>query len=282
MRYKRKIIAVLLTVDIGNTQTVIGAYDNCEQHSDNLTLISHTVAERSADELGVMIHSLIATVDADLEDVSGVAACSGVPRALTSLCDMTRRYLRVQPMVISSNADIGIPIHYDNPSEVGADRLANTLAAYDLYGGPTVVVDFGTGNNFDVISAEGAFLGGAIAPGIVTSLAALFKQAAALGEVELTEPRNVIGKTTKEAIQSGTLYGFASMIDGMSARFAAELGEICVVATGGLAHLIAPVSKSINHVEPFLTLHGLRVAYQRNRQNTHGQRQHRQNTRTHA
>jgi type III pantothenate kinase len=157
-----------------------------------------------------------------------------------------------------------MPILYDNPKEVGADRLANAIAAYDLYGGPTVVVDFGTGNNFDVISEAGEFLGGAIAPGIEVSLDALFGRAAALRAVELIEPRNVIGKSTVESIQSGTVYGFAAMIDGMVRRFADELGDINVVATGGLAHLISPVSETIEHVEPFLTLHGLRIVHQRN------------------
>jgi len=147
---------------------------------------------------------------------------------------------------------------------VGADRIANAIAAYDLYGGPTVVVDFGTGNNFDVISADGEFLGGAIAPGVEISLDALFGRAAALRAVDLVEPRNVIGKSTVESIQSGTVYGFAAMIDGMVTRFAAELGTINVVATGGLAHLIAPVASTIKAVEPFLTLHGLRIVHRRN------------------
>jgi type III pantothenate kinase len=148
---------------------------------------------------------------------------------------------------------------------VGADRIANAVAAYDLYGGPTVVVDFGTGNNFDVISETGEFLGGAIAPGIEISLDALFGRAAALRAVDLVEPRSVVGKSTVESIQSGTVYGFTAMIDGMVERFRREIGDCNIVATGGLAHLIAPVSATIEHVEPFLTLYGLRLVHDRNR-----------------
>lgn len=265
---------MLLAIDVGNTQTVVGVYDPTKSHdtknrddSSTAGLVGNwrlsTVPDRTTDELRIMISSLLATVGIDFEDVTGMAICSGVPRVLMNLRYMCQRYLDIEPLVVNSNMTPPIPILYDNPYEVGADRIANTVAAYDLYGGPTVVVDFGTGNNFDVISAEGAFLGGAITPGIATSLAALFNRAAALEEVELKEPRGVIGKTTTESIQSGTLYGFASMIDGMVERFQAELGKIAVVATGGLAYLIAPVSRHIEHVEPLLTLHGLRLIYHR-------------------
>jgi len=263
---------VLLAIDVGNTQTVVGVYDLDAHHGfgaaagliDNWRL--STVTDRTADELSVDLRSLLDGAELDFdEDVSGVAVCSGVPRVLASLRQMVRRRLGIDAVVIEPGVRTGMPIHYDNPKEVGADRIANAVAAYDLYGGPTVVVDFGTGNNFDVISAAGAFVGGAIAPGIEISLEALVGRAAALGAVELVEPRSVIGKTTVEAIQSGALYGFAAMIDGMNARFLAELGDANIVATGGLAHLIAPISATIEHVEPFLTLHGLRIVYDRNR-----------------
>ena len=187
-----------------------------------------------------------------------------MPRILANLRQMVNRYLPNEPIVIEPGVKTGMPILYDNPKEVGADRIANAIAAYDLYGGPTVVVDFGTGNNFDVISENGEFLGGAIAPGIEISLDALFGRAAQLRAIELVEPRSVVGKSTVESIQSGTVYGFAAMIDGMVRRFGGALGEINVVATGGLAHLIAPVSETIEHVEPFLTLHGLRIVHDRN------------------
>ena len=262
--------AVLLAIDVGNTQTVVGVYDPDASGSGAADgLVDHwrlsTDPQRTADELSVVIRSLLHTVGVDFDtDVGGVTICSGVPRLLAGLRELVRRQLGIHPVVVGPGVRTGMPIHYDNPREVGADRIANAVAAYDLYGGPTVVVDFGTGNNFDVISADGAFMGGAIAPGIEISLDALFGRAAALGAVELTEPRSVIGKTTVESIQSGALYGFTAMIDGMNARFLDELGDANIVATGGLAHLIAPISTTIEHVEPFLTLHGLRIVHARN------------------
>jgi len=262
---------VLLAIDVGNTQTVLGLYDPASDEGQGCSvgLVEHwrlsTDAERTSDEMSVLVRSLLDTVGVDFDDdLTGAAICSGVPRILANLRDMVDRYIPVPAVVIEPGVRTGMPILYDNPKEVGADRIANAIAAYDLLGGPSVVVDFGTGNNFDVISADGEFLGGAIAPGVEISLDALFGKAAALRAVELVEPRSVIGKSTVESIQSGTVYGFAAMIDGMVARFAAELGEINVVATGGLAHLIAPVADSIQRVEPFLTLHGLRIVHQRN------------------
>ncbi len=263
--------AVLLAIDVGNTQTVVGVYDPEATDGSGAAdgLLEHwrlsTDPRRTADELGVVLRSLLLTADIDLDsEVEGVTICSGVPSLLAGLRQLAQRQLGLAPVVIGPGTKTGMPIHYDNPKEVGADRIANAVAAYDLYGGPTVVVDFGTGNNFDVVSADGAFVGGAIAPGIEVSLEALFGRAAALGAVELVEPRNVIGKTTVEAMQSGALYGFTAMIDGMNARFGAELGEANFVATGGLAHLIAPLSATIEHLEPFLTLHGLRIVHERN------------------
>ncbi len=263
---------MLLTIDVGNTQTVLGLFDPDEERGEGaaIGLVENwrlsTVHDRTSDELSVMVRSLLDTVDVDLEDdLTGAAFCSGVPRVLASLRDMAARYLSFEPVVIEPGVKTGMPILYDNPKEVGADRIANAVAAYDLYGGPTVVVDFGTGNNFDVISEQGEFVGGAIAPGIEISLDALFGRAAALRAVELVEPRSVVGKSTVESIQSGSVFGFTAMIDGMVDRFRDELGDCNVVATGGLAHLIAPVSKTIEHVEPFLTLHGLRLVHDRNR-----------------
>lgn len=157
-----------------------------------------------------------------------------------------------------------MPILYDNPREVGADRVANAVGAYDLYGGPCIVVDMGTATTFDAISADGAYLGGAIAPGVAISMDALFDHAAALRRVELVEPRQVIGKSTVESIQSGALYGFAGQVDGVCRRFVGELGPSSVIATGGLAEVVAPFSEYIEHLEPWLTLHGLRLVYERN------------------
>ena len=262
---------MLLAIDVGNTQTVLGLYDPESDAGEGASvgLVDHwrlsTDPDRTSDELSVMIRSLLHTAGVDFEeDLTGTAICSGVPRILATLRQMVGRYLPFDPMVIEPGVKTGMPILYDNPKEVGADRIANAIAAYDLYGGPTVVVDFGTGNNFDVISDKGEFLGGAIAPGVEISLDALFGRAAALRAVELVEPRSVIGKSTVESIQAGSVFGFAAMIDGMVQRFRAELGDINVVATGGLAHVIVPATETIEHVEPFLTLHGLRIVYQRN------------------
>jgi type III pantothenate kinase len=262
---------VLLTIDVGNTQNVLGLYDPDSDRGEGagVGLVDHwrlsTDPERTSDEYAVVIRALLDTVGVDSQqDLTGIAICSGVPRVLGNLRQMVDRYMSVEPVVIEPGVKTGMPILYDNPKEVGADRIANGIAAHDLYGGPTVVVDFGTGNNFDVISADGEFLGGAIAPGIEISLDALFGRAAQLRAIELVEPRSVIGKSTVESIQSGAVYGFAAMIDGMVERFRHEIGDINVVATGGLAHLIAPVAESIENVEPFLTLHGLRIVHQRN------------------
>lgn len=262
---------MLLTIDVGNTNTVLGLFDPDDERGKGAAagLVEHwrlsTVQDRTADELSLIVRSLLDTLDVDFdEDLTGAAFCSGVPRILASLRDMVARYLAFEPVVIEPGVKTGMPILYDNPKEVGADRIANAVAAYDLYGGPTVVVDFGTGNNFDVISETGEFVGGAIAPGIEISLDALFGRAAALRAVDLVEPRSVVGKSTMESIQSGTVYGFTGMIDGMVERFRNELGDCNIVATGGLAELIAPVSSTIEHVEPFLTLYGLRLVHDRN------------------
>ena len=262
---------MLLTIDVGNTQTVIGLYESSASvaQADSGLLDFWRIAtddDRTSDEHAVIIRDLVKSSGHSAE-YEGVAICSGVPRVLASLREMVGRYMELEPVVIEPGVRTGMSILYDNPREVGADRIANGVAAFDLYCGPSVVVDFGTGNNFDVISSKGEFLGGAIAPGIEISLDALFERASALRAIELTEPRSVIGKSTVESLRSGAVYGFASQIDGMVERFKQELGDCTVIATGGLAHLIAPVSKSIDHVEPLLTLHGLRLVYDINREN---------------
>ena len=262
---------MLLTIDVGNTQTVIGLYDRelTSGTTADAGLLDHwrsaTDAARPADEHAVVIRSLLQSSGYPF-DVGGVAICAGVPRVLASLREMIDRNIDVDPVVIEPGVRTGMAILYDNPKEVGADRIANAVAAFDLYGGPTVVVDFGTGNNFDVISADGEFLGGAIAPGVEISLDALFGRAAALQSVELVAPRSVIGRNTVESLQSGAVFGFAAQIDGMVERFRSELGGCTVVATGGRAPLIAPEAATIEHVEPFLTLHGLRIVFHRNQE----------------
>ena len=254
---------MLLCIDVGNTQMVIGLFDGHEL-ADHWRIA--TVAERTSDELALMMAQFLGFHGfAFDEHITGVAVCSGVPRVTGELREMTDRYFGFPALVLEPGVRTGMPILYDNPKEVAPDRIANAVAAYELYGGPTIVVDFGTANTIEAISAKGEYLGGAIFPGIEISMDALFGRAAALRAVELIEPRNVIGKNTVESLQSGILYGFTSLIDGMVRRFQHELGECTVVATGGLAHVVAPVSETIQREEPFLTLHGLRLVYHKNR-----------------
>jgi type III pantothenate kinase len=268
---------MLLCIDTGNTQTVIGLFSGTE-------LVDHwriaTVAERTADELALMIQQflgfhgfspfLVGTADPGSTDrdaegrIDGVAISSGVPRVTVELRAMTERYFGFPALVLEPGVRTGMPILYDNPKEVGADRIANAVAAYDLYGGPSIVVDFGTANTIEAISEQGEYLGGAIFPGIEISMDALFGRAAALRRVELVAPRNVIGKSTVESIQSGTVYGYSGQVDALVERFQAELGPCTVIATGGLAGPIIKHSRTIQHYEPWLTLQGLRIVFERN------------------
>lgn len=265
---------MLLAIDCGNTQTVIGLYDldhprgERPQRADD-GLVHHwrigTIRDRTADELAVTIQGFLrfAGYGSD-DDIEGIAISSGVPRVTAALRDMAHRAFDLDPVVIEPGTKTGIAIHYDNPKEVGADRIANAVAAHDLYDGTTVMVDFGTATTCDAVSAAGEYLGGAIVPGIEISLDALFARAAALRQVELKAPRSVLGKSTVESIQSGTIYGYTALVDGLCRRIVAELGDCTVVATGGLADLITPLSETIEHREPWLTLHGLRLVYLKN------------------
>ena len=250
---------MLLTVDVGNTNTVLGLFDG--EHLFESYRIK-TDPRVTADELALMFRGLLSGHPAP----DGVAVCSTVPSVLDELRRMFDRYfVDVPTVVVSPGVKTGVPLLYDNPREVGPDRIVNTLAAYTLHGGPAIVVDFGTSTNFDVVSARGEFLGGALAPGIEISVDALSARAARLFKVELVEPRSVIGKTTTEALQSGLLYGFAGQVDGLVRRIGAELGERPVVlATGGLSHLMFSVCETLDHHEPDLTLIGLRMVYERN------------------
>ena len=253
---------MLLTIDVGNTQTVIGLHDGPD-------LIQHwrvsTNAERTADEHALLVSELLDLQGFDAEEVvTGIAVSSTVPTLTKALRDMADRWFDVPTVVLEPGVRSGMPILYDNPKEVGADRIANAVGAYDLFGGPTIVVDFGTATTFDVVSARGEYLGGAIVPGVEISMDALSGRAAALQSVELIEPRNVVGKSTVESIQSGALYGFAGQVDALCRRIQAEIGDCTIVATGGLSGLIAPYSDSIEHQDPWLTLHGLRLIYERN------------------
>lgn len=250
---------MLLTVDVGNTNTVLGLFDG-EVLFESYRIT--TDRKVTADELALSFRGLLnqhAVPD-------GVAVCSTVPQVGNELRVMFSRYLKDVPTVIvGPGVKTGVPLRYDNPREVGPDRVVNTLAAHTLYGGPSVVVDFGTSTNFDVISAKGEFLGGALAPGVEISLDALASRAARLFQVELVPPRSVIGKTTAEALQSGVLFGFACQVDGMVRRIEAELGSaVTVIATGGLAHLMVSVCQTLDHYEPDLTLIGLRLVFDKN------------------
>ncbi len=249
---------MLLTIDVGNTQTMLGLFDNAELVESWRV---KTDARATADELALLWRGLL-----DSHKPTGISACSTVPALLHEIRVLLERYYAELPAVIvEPGVRTGVPLHYDNPKEIGADRIMNALAAYHLYGGPAVVVDFGTSTNFDVVSAKGEFLGGALAPGIEISVDALAQRGARLFKVEIARPRSVIGKSTVEALQSGLLYGFAGQIDGVVDRIVGEIGPpVCVVATGGLAPLVAAESASINMHEPLLTLIGLRLVFERN------------------
>ncbi len=251
---------MLLTIDIGNTNTVLATFDGDKiVHSWRVK----TDSRNTADELGLMFRGLLAS---DNVELTGIAACSTVPAALRSLRTMLTRYYGGLPTVIvEPGVRTGVQLAIDNPKEVGSDRVVNTLAAHHLYGGPAIVVDFGTSTNFDAVSARGEFLGGVLAPGIEISVDALAARAAALRKVELVKPPRVIGKNTVECLQSGVIYGFAGQVDGIVAHMITELGEpTAVIATGGLAPVVIDECKTITHHEPMITLIGLRLVYERN------------------
>lgn len=251
---------MLLTIDIGNTNTVLATFDGDKiVHSWRVK----TDSRSTADELGLMFRGLLA---GDNVEITGVAACSTVPAALRSLRTMLNRYYGGLPTVIvEPGVRTGVQLAIDNPKEVGSDRVVNTLAAYHLFGGPAIVVDFGTSTNFDAISSRGEFLGGVLAPGIEISVDALAARAAALRKVELVKPPRVIGKNTVECLQSGVVYGFAGQVDGVVTRMIEELGGVtAVIATGGLAPVVIGECRTITHHEPMITLIGLRLVYERN------------------
>ncbi|PZS15989.1 MAG: type III pantothenate kinase [Pseudonocardiales bacterium] len=253
---------MLLAIDIGNTNTVLGVFDG-EKLEQSWRV--KTEARSTADELALTFRGLLAE-----HTVTGIAACSTVPAVLRELRSMLSRYYPDLPTVlVEAGVRTGVSVLTDNPKEVGSDRVCNTAAAYHLVGGPCIVVDFGTSTNFDVISERGDFLGGALAPGIEISLDALAARAAQLRKVELVVPRSPIGKNTVESLQSGILYGFAGQVDGMVRRLSAVLhpqdpDAVEVIATGGLATLVIEHCETVTRYEPDLTLLGLRLIYERN------------------
>jgi type III pantothenate kinase len=254
---------MLLAVDVGNTQTVLGLYDGEE-------LLEHwrlaTEAERTGDELAALLARLLELRRRTFSEVDDIALSSTVPLLVSAYQELADRYVSAPLLVLGPGVRTGISVLYDDPRDVGPDRIANALAARERYGPPCIVVDFGTSTNFDAVSAAGEYVGGVLAPGIEISMDALFLRAARLTKVDFAEPRTVIGKTTASALQSGLVYGFAGQVDGIVRRMRTELGDSAqTIATGGLAGLIAPHSETIERVDPLLTLEGLRLVWELNR-----------------
>jgi len=251
---------LLLAVDVGNTQTVFGLFDAAGDLKERWRVA--TERNRSGDELGALYQSFL-----DLDAVDGISLASTVPQLHRAYVEFASDWAHAQLLELGPGVKTGVPIRYDDPREVGPDRIANAVAAVERYGAPSIVVDFGTSTNFDVVSPEGEYVGGVLAPGIEISMEALFQRAARLFKVDFVEPETVIAKNTAASLQSGLVYGFAGQVDGIVDHIRGELGvEAPTVATGGLADLIVPHAKTLDRVDPFLTLEGLRLVWERNRE----------------
>ncbi len=254
---------MLLVMDVGNTNTVLGVYRGAE-------LVHHwrlaSLWDRTVDELGVLVRELFTLAELTPKDIDAMVIASVVPPLAPSLAGMARKYFGMDALFIEPGVKTGMPILYENPQEVGADRIANGVAAHARYGGPVLVVDFGTATTIDAISAKGEYLGGVIAPGVQISSEALFQRAARLPRVEIRRPDKVIGRNTVQSMQSGLFFGYLGLIEGLLSRLREELDlEARVVATGGLAPVFAQEFDGFDSVDPFLTLEGLRLIYLRNR-----------------
>jgi type III pantothenate kinase len=254
---------MLLVIDVGNSNTVLGIYaEEALQHNWRVG----TSKYRTVDEYAMLINDLFSLAGLRFADLSAVIVSSVVPPMLDTIDELCRRYFKLTPYVVGPGMKTGMPIQYDNPREVGADRIVNAVAAYARYQCGMIVVDFGTATTFDVISAEGAYQGGAIAPGVGISADALFSRASKLPRVEFARPARLIAKNTENSMQAGIFFGYVGLVEGIVSRMCKELPQPPrVVATGGLAGPIAEATDCIDRVEPFLTLEGLRILYERNR-----------------
>ena len=262
-------MTTLLVIDVGNSNVSLGLFDY-RSDAKRGELSQHwrigTHHEQTSDEVALTLTALFQHEGRNAAEVDDVIICSVVPPLLPIWERVSTKLFDRPVLVVGPGIRTGMPVRYENPHEVGADRIVNSVAAYEFFGGPVIAVDFGTATTFDCVSVKGEYVGGAIFPGIHTSMEALFERASMLHQVEIARPKSVIGKTTTAAIQSGLLYGYAGMVDSMVGRIRGELGdEARVVATGGLAQRVANESETIERVEPFLTLEGLRLIFERNR-----------------
>jgi len=256
-------MGLLLTVDVGNTNTTLGLHEGADLRA--LWRLT-TRREQTADEYGILVRNLFASSGFAPSDIEGVAVASVVPPLTPVLVELSRTYLKADPLVVEPGVRTGMPILYEPPGDVGADRIVNGVAALAAYGGPVIVVDFGTATTFDVVTRKGEYVGGVICPGIGISADALFQRAARLPRVDIRNPGKVIGRSTVASMQAGLYFGYAEMVQGIIGRIRAELGEaVRVVATGGLAESLAADIPAIEAVDPALTLTGLRLIWERNR-----------------
>jgi type III pantothenate kinase len=254
---------MLLVIDVGNTNTVLGLFDGEKLVHDwrIRTVVDHTV-----DEYGMLIYNLYKTSRISSREIRNIIISCVVPPMLNILEPLCQKYFNIKPLIVGPGVKTGMPIFYDNPKEVGADRIVNAVAGFEKYKRDLIIVDFGTATTFDYVSNKGEYMGGCISPGIMISSEALFERAAKLPRVELSKPRSIVGKDTVSSMQAGIMYGYAGLVDGICERIKAEVkSNPLVVATGGLAKIVAPETKSINVVDDMLTLEGLRIIYLRNK-----------------